>query len=242
MKLITWNCNMAFRNKAAALLALRPDVLVLPECECPDNLRFDAALPKPSGLLWFGQNRHKGLAVLSYNDWTLERLPGHDGRFRHFVPLRVRKAAYSLRLFAVWANNPQDPDGPYVTQVWKALHHYGRRVGRSNTVLAGDFNSNTIWDRPRRVGNHSDVVGHLARKGIDSLYHEYFGQEQGREAHPTHYLYRHADKPYHLDYCFASADLRARLRSVEVGAHGDWARWSDHMPLIVEFDETASKG
>ena len=100
----------------------------------------------------------------------------------------------------------------------------------------GDFNSNTIWDKPRREGNHSTVVEKLKSKNIHSAYHEFFKQTQGKEAHPTLFLYRHQNKPYHLDYCFASAQLIANLTEVQVGNHEEWAQFSDHSPLIVDFD------
>ena len=105
-----------------------------------------------------------------------------------------------------------------------------------NTLLIGDFNSNSIWDKPRRIFNHSIVVDILYQKGIESTYHRYFNLKQGRESHPTFYLYRHEHKPYHLDYCFASSDLITHLKKVEVGSYADWIKASDHMPIIIEFD------
>jgi len=86
------------------------------------------------------------------------------------------------------------------------------------------------------VGNHSDVVAKLTRKGIQSTYHVKFDLKHGRESHPTFYIYRHRDKPYHIDYCFASNDLLTKMRSVEVGNFDDWIAYSDHVPLIVDFE------
>ena len=63
MKIITWNCNMAFRKKAEFILAYKPDILVVPECEHPDKLKFDQALPAPTNILWFGSNKNKGLGI-----------------------------------------------------------------------------------------------------------------------------------------------------------------------------------
>jgi exodeoxyribonuclease III len=150
------------------------------------------------------------------------------------VPIRVTGGAYDFNLFAVWANNPADPDGQYVEQVWKALHHY-HPILSETSIWAGDFNSNTIWDRKRREGNHSTVVKTLEEKNIHSVYHLHHKHLQGKEKHPTYFLYRHKDKPYHLDYCFASAVLAERLSSVQIGTHRGWSRYSDHVPVIATF-------
>jgi len=37
MRLITWNCDRAFRRKQHELLNLEPDVVVVPECENPEG-------------------------------------------------------------------------------------------------------------------------------------------------------------------------------------------------------------
>lgn len=226
---------MAFRKKAAALAAEAADILVLPECECPDRLQFRDGERLPSDSAWFGSNPHKGLGVLAYGAYRLRVLHQDHGLFRTIVPIEVTGGPMSFTLFAVWANNPSDKDGAYVTQVWKAVQHYEQLFRKGPVLLAGDFNSNSIWDRPRRVGNHSALVQRLAGYGIHSLYHRHYAQEHGKELHPTHYLYRHADKPYHLDYCFASNTLLQRLDSIRVGVHHEWSAWSDHMPLIAEF-------
>lgn len=227
---------MAYRKKAATLLAEGPGIVVVPECECPERLHFPAGTEKPADRAWFGANPNKGLGVFSYGPYRFRVLREDHEQFRTVVPIEVTGGAIDFTLFAVWANNPTDKDGPYVTQVWKALQLYRKLLTAGPVVLAGDFNSNTIWDRPRREGNHSALVELLAANGIGSVYHQHFDCAQGKELHPTHYLYRHADKPYHLDYCFASNDLLERIRSVAVGAHADWAPWSDHVPLIIDFE------
>jgi len=76
----------------------------------------------------------------------------------------------------------------------------------------------------------------LKQKKIYSTYHQFYGQEQGKEKHPTLFMYRHQDKPYHIDYCFASIDFMNKLNNVEVGTYEDWTKFSDHVPLIVTFD------
>ena len=102
--------------------------------------------------------------------------------------------------------------------------------------MTGDFNSNKIWDRKQREGNHSNVVDRLADRNIYSLYHKHFIQEQGKELHPTFYLQRNRNKPYHIDYCFASTDFHDKLQNIEIGTYENWISLSDHSPLILNFD------
>ena len=236
MKIITWNCNMAFRKKADVILAYQPDILVVQECECPEKLIFNTTTQKPTDILWFGTNQHKGLAIFSYGNYRLHVIEGHNQDLKIIAPVYVTNGETDFNLMAVWAHNPNDPDGRYVEQVWKAIHHYDHVLSSSKTILAGDFNSNAIWDKEHRAGSHSDVVKRLAEKGICSAYHLHHEQTQGQEAHPTFYLYRHQLKPYHLDYCFASKDFADKIQSVEIGEHEFWKQHSDHVPLMVTFD------
>ena len=56
------------------------------------------------------------------------------------------------------------------------------------------------------------MVDRLAGKNIYSVYHKHLNQEQGKESHPTFFLQRNKNKPYHIDYCFASADLYDKVK------------------------------
>lgn len=236
MKIITWNCNMAFRKKAQFILVHQPDILIIPECENIEKLKFGKDVPIPTDILWYGTNQHKGLGVFSYSDYRFKLMDCHNPDFKNVLPIAITNGKIDFTLFAIWANNPQDKDGQYVTQVWKAINYYENLLSETKTILIDDFNSNTIWDKPRRAGNHSTVVSKLATKNIHSVYHKFFNQEQGKEIHPTLFLYRHENKPYHLDYCFASNDFINVLESVEVGTYEDWKMHSDHKPLIVTFE------
>ena len=159
---------MAFRKKAGHILAYEPDILVVPECEHPDKLKFNNDIPKPTDILWFGENKNKGLGIFSYTHFRFRLIKTHNPALKMIIPIAVTGNAqhpagnFKFTLFAVWANNPADPDGVYVEQVWKALQHY--KLSKKNTILAGDFNSNTIWDRKYRIGNHSHVVVICKRK------------------------------------------------------------------------------
>ena len=148
---------MAFRKKVAQLLAYLPDLLIIPECEHPKKILFDPTLPQPTTALWFGSNLNKGLGIFSFGEFRLKLRRIHNPDFRMVVPITVKSPDKEFSLYAIWANNPDDLDGQYVEQVWKALHYYKKHLKNKNTILAGDFNSNTIWDRKRRETRVNEI-------------------------------------------------------------------------------------
>ena len=81
----------------------------------------------------------------------------------------------------------------------------------------------------------------MSARGLVSAYHEFFGEAQGRETRPTCYLLWKKARPYHLDYCFVPKAWARRIRRVEVGSYEDWARHSDHRPLVVELAENGRR-
>lgn len=228
---------MAFRNKAQHILTYSPDILIVPECEHPDKIIFPPNFKQPTEKLWFGKNQNKGLGVFSFCDFQFKVLDIYSEDFKIIVPIAVTGRLFDFNLFAIWANNPADPDGHYVTQTWKAINHYNNILSEKPVILMGDFNSNTIWDyKKHRLSDHSSVVKFLEERDIYSTYHLYHKQIQGKEKHPTLYMYRQQQKPYHIDYCFVSSVLCTKLQSVEIGNYETWIKFSDHTPLIVEFN------
>src|ERR1700749_2206642 len=105
MRIITWNCNMAFRKKVDLVLQYEPDILIIPEGEHPDKLKFTHP---PTDMVWYGNNPNKGLGVFSYGDYKLQLLPVHEPNLKTIIPIKVSKGAADFTLFAIWANNPTD--------------------------------------------------------------------------------------------------------------------------------------
>ena len=227
---------MAFRKKAGYILAYRPDILIVPECECPEKLIFNSDVPPPKDVLWFGDNKHKGLAIFSFSEFRFSLIRSHNQDLKLIIPVSVKGGSFDFNLLAIWANNPTDIDGQYVEQIWKAIHHYDDLLSEKSCMLIGDFNSNSIWDRKRRSGNHSNVVKYLEERAIFSSYHLFHNQVQGKEQHPTLYMYRHKNKPYHIDYCFLSSDMAEKIHAVDVGDYDLWKKHSDHAPLMVTLN------
>ena len=232
MKLIAWNCHQSFRTKAEKVLLKQPDVLVLPECEMPD--RIQAKGIEFSDSHWVGDNKNKGLVIFTFNGWEIEALQEVSPRIPYVIPVRIQKEGFSFILWAVWSQKPERHDNRGV-QMWKALSSYSAHLSEDRIIIAGDFNSSSIWDRDGRESNHSNIVSQLGRHGIKSLYHEFWKEQQGSETRPTLLFTYNEEKPFHIDYCFGSDWFVQRMTSITVGKAGDWLKLSDHMPLEVEF-------
>jgi len=138
----------------------------------------------------------------------------------------------SFVLWAVWAC--PDPRHRYVRGIHRALDLSAHLFATGPVVILGDFNSHSLWDHHHPSDrNHSALVGRLHRFGLTSSYHYYFGESHGSETAPTFFEYRHRHRPYHIDYCFLPTTWTRWIRSVTLGAHDDWSRRSDHMPLLT---------
>ena len=233
MKIISWNCNMAFRKKWHAVAELNPDILVLQECENESRYGSTPMIPGCNEFIWMGDNIHKGIGIMSFNHYHLERLPNHSDAFKYILPVRVTGPSV-FNLFAIWAMpDPSNRLNGYVGQIWGALHHYEAELN-TPCILAGDFNSNAIWDYARKTGNHSQVVSLLKKYGVSSVYHHLKGEAHGEELQPTLFLLKKPTMPFHLDYCFAPAKMITENTTIEVGEFEQWIKWSDHMPVIVD--------
>lgn len=232
MRYITFNCHGAFRKKYERLASLDADVYIVQECE--DPARSDDANYRKwaENHLWIGLNKNKGLGVfaaphvkLKQLDWP-EKYDHHE--VRYFLPCMVNDAH---QLLAVWAHLNDSPTFGYIGQLWKYLELNLDRF--ENMLIAGDLNSNVIWDKWDRWWNHSDVLRMLSEKQVKSLYHLFSGEEQGKESVPTFHLHRNPAKAYHIDYFFGSPDFQRNFK-LEVGRFDDWKDISDHVPLMVD--------
>lgn len=221
---------MGFEKKTDALLAQDPDVAVVSEC----SEKSVAALQhRGYETLWVGSNPHKGLGVLCRKGWSIRGLPQPLQKW--IVPIEI-DAPTPFTLLAVWAcrtGNKEADD--YIGQVYQALISHAEWFDGRPIVLAGDFNSNKIWDAERLVGNHSHVVEILSERGLVSAYHEFFGEAQGAETRPTIHLYRHVHRPYHIDYIFIPREWTPSLKTVIVGAYEQWSKLSDHCPVTIDI-------
>lgn len=234
MNLITWNCQGALRKKITHLTPLQPTLLVVQECECPSKLRLPRDCPPPDDFLWHGENLDKGVGIFAYGNLRLTLDERYDPAFRHCIPVRV-SGDLELHLLGVWAMGHKQKARSYVGQVYYGVHHYADFLRERDAVVLGDFNSNAIWDRERKISNHSALVQTLGEAGLVSVYHTHFDDAPGREQQPTYYHHRSAHQGYHLDYCFVPQPWLSRLQTVTVSPFAPWCTVSDHTPLIAAF-------
>ena len=231
MKIVTWNCNGALRRKHEWLDALDADVLVIQECEDPAQSTAEYR-EWARDYVWAGYGKNKGIGIFPRRGQAMVRLPWSDDGYQLFVPVCLDG---TTDIVAVWTQQGLDRRFPYIGQFWHYLQRNKPHLG-ATSIICGDFNSSRIWDRPRRDWNHSDCVRELEKLGLWSLYHLATGEEQGQESNATFFQYRHANKPFHIDYVFANKDqLPYGWKALRVGHPTEWLAHSDHMPLVVDL-------
>lgn len=230
MKIVTWNCNGAFRKKFEQLIHIDADIYIIQECEDPEKCNDQAYKNWASNYLWIGNNKNSGLGVFAKEDISLKPLDWESAGLQSFLPFTAND---KFMILAVWTKQANSPTFQYIGQLWKYLQAHQSKFCLSNSILCGDFNSNARWDKWDRLWNHSNVVNDLAKIDIHSLYHHVNKLEQGKETAPTLYLHRKLEKPYHIDYAFVSSKLLASA-NLEVGNFSEWISLSDHMPVIFD--------
>lgn len=231
---------MALDRKVEALLRLRPDVAVISECANPERLRLRGADTwLESEPVWVGENPNKGLIVLTFNGYSARLHQAHHRNLRHIAPVHIA-GPVRFNLLAVWAQNAsggvirKHQLGP----LRRALSKYAPDFLSDPCIVAGDLNSNAIWDKPGWRINHMAKVAILEKLGLVSAYHTCTGEKNGEETEPTHYWRdRKKDGPtYHIDYIFMPRAWVGSIREFQVGTFEDWcgSRLSDHVPLLLD--------
>jgi exonuclease III len=195
---------MAFRKKFHDILGENPDLIVIQECENEDKLQKCLSQINYTQIIWYGNNPNKGIAVISFNGFSIKLTEDFNPEFEYILPIELSKNNATAHLFAIWAMPHQfNRSKCYVGQIWGALQFYKNKLSQPS-ILLGDFNSNAIWDKKTRVGDLSDLVSYLAQNNISSLYHSKFDINHSAELDPTLYLLKKMDRPYQLDFALAA--------------------------------------
>ncbi|GEC79194.1 hypothetical protein [Flavobacterium aquatile] len=102
----------------------KSDISIVPECKNPERLQLPNNVQKPTQIIWYVENQNKSPGVFSYSDYKLDLLDFHNQEFKNILPISLTNGKIEFTIFTIWANNPKDKDGAYVTQIWKALKFY----------------------------------------------------------------------------------------------------------------------
>ena len=231
MRIATWNCNGALRRKLKQADALNADVLVIQECEDPNSSTAEYH-SWARDFLWTGSIKSKGIGIFVKNGASIEALNWDSQGLSHFLPARID---HRLSILAIWTQNARPASAGYIGQFWKYFQMH-RDILTQDSLIIGDFNSNSIWDKPRREWNHTTCVQKLEECGFRSLYHLAMDERQGEETTPTFYMYRHESRPFHIDYCFAHlSKIPDSWAGLSVGDPSEWLSFSDHVPMIFDL-------
>lgn len=223
MRIVSWNCNGGLRRKYQKLLEYNADLYVIQECE--DPARFsDAGYKKfAANSLWVSENKNKGLGIFaSSQDMILEKNLWDTDMLYYFISCRVNRI---FNLLAIWACKP------HIAAIYEYLSRNQDKMDK-NCIVIGDFNSNKMWDDKHGFASHTIVEKRFNKLGLYSC-DTIKGKALVDENTPTFYLYKHLERPYHIDYCFLNPE---RLKQYDIGKAETWLGLSDHMPVVVDVD------
>jgi len=258
LKIASWNINSVRARLPIVekfLVEEQPDILCLQETKVIDG-DFPSASFRQLGYthqIFCGQKMHHGVAILS-------RLPLHEeerrdwqanGEARH---LGVRLDC-GIRVENVYVPAGGDvPDRDLNPKFGQKLDFLERMTRWSEacacpTILVGDFNvaplECDVWSHKQLL----NVVSHtpVEVEALGRLQASNDWVDLGRHFHPppkrlhTWWSYRSPDRTKNdrgrrLDHMWATKDVAAK--AIDHHVHEpcrDWARPSDHVPLVTEF-------
>lgn len=140
------------------MLKFDSDILIIQECEDPEKSTDLEYKKWASNYLWIGDNKNRGLGVFAKSQINITKLNWELKGEKHFLPCRVNE---EFNLLAMWCHLANSLTFGYIGQFWKYLQMNKSKLGKS--IIAGDFNSNVMWDKWDRWWNHSDCVRKLRK-------------------------------------------------------------------------------
>jgi hypothetical protein len=238
LRIVTWNCNMGLYHKFDRLLTLRPDVAVIQECAGPERDDARGWHPPCTDRDWIGFNADKGLGVFTFGDLRIRRHKTYSDAFSLYLPVQIYGRC-RLNLLGVWvADYRRIPSGSSNDPV-SAIRYYRRFLSGGPSVVAGDFNM-----LPQQMSHRTNapagrsLVELLARAGLRNADSVPIDGSSSNVLKRTHYHQRRPGRGFVADYIFIPRRETPRLSAFEVCDPRDWIQWSDHVPLVAEFDLT----
>ncbi len=262
MRLVTWNINsVRLRLDLVAQLVRgwSPDVICLQETKCPDELfprDAIASMGYPHQAI-VGMKGYHGVAILSRR--PLEQ-PGH----LHWCDKEDCRHVFAALPGGIELHNlyiPAGGDVPDPDENDKFAHKLaflreqarwwnGRGKARMR-ILVGDLNvaplETDVWSHKQllAVVSHTPVEVRLlgglrkAHDWVDAVRH-FVPAEQKLFSWWSYRArdWRASDRGRRLDHIWVTPDLVERLKGTAVLKDArDWARASDHVPVVVDLED-----
>lgn len=269
-RVATWNINsvrLRIKLVEKLLKAHAPDVLCLQETKCPNDL-FPIKEMKKCGyphVALHGQKGHHGVAIVSR--WPIlaegrSVFAGKDDR-RHVRVTVAPDSAEPMHIHSLYVPSGGDTPDPETNEKFahklKFLDHLARHFtkgeeGRERHVLTGDLNvaplEHDVWSHKQML----DVVSHtpIEVEHLDRVKESLGWIDHTRVRHPepekvySWWSYRakdwqSSDRGRRLDHIWTTPDLSRSVTSIEiVRAARGWRQPSDHVPVIADFDFSAT--
>ena len=112
MRLVTWNCNGAFRRKVGPIDALDADVLVIQECEDPSQSTPDYR-SWAGDYAWIGYGKNNGIGIFPRKGQSIEQLAWPSNLWELFLPVRIDD---SFTVLGVWTQHAAPSRFAYIGQ------------------------------------------------------------------------------------------------------------------------------
>jgi exodeoxyribonuclease-3 len=254
MKIATFNVN-GINGRLPRLLEwleeARPDVACLQETKTGDaTFPAEAIEAAGYGVIWHGQPRHHGVAILARAELPREVCRGLPGDDADLQARYLEADAKGLRVASIYLPNGNPQPGPkfdYKLAWFERLARHAQALIDSGrpVVLAGDFNvvptdadiyNAWLWrfDAVLQPPTRAAYRRLLAQGWIDAT----------RHLHPDERIYTfwvHAEAfrrnaGFRMDFLLLAPALAERLTEAEVDrAHRGRDKPSDHAPVWVEL-------
>lgn len=237
MRMVSWNCRQGFDAKAAALLALAPDIAVVPESHQTPAVALGSLFDEPVPHVWAGTIPGKGLGIFAPGAVSLDRVaPDNESHGEYAVAGRALHGAVETIVVGVWTVPYATKGDPYLAAASGIVDRYATALASGHAILAGDFN---LSGRTCLAGLTAFAGAMRERFGMVSAFHTHHGIQIGGEDVGTLWWRGDEEQAFHCDFVFVPATWK--ITRVEVGAYAVWgsatsAARSDHAPVIVDVE------
>jgi exonuclease III len=239
MRIISWNCcwqKEGFTDeKRNEILKLNPDILIVQECKQDDWQKLNYS--EKTGH-WYGDgkesqgnpNKNLGIGIFCNNKFSIDCSLFKDldlSNMRYALPYIIKyKDEEVVTLFSVWAKSGYEY---YHVPIFNSLEYFYTKI-KSSIVLVGDFNTGSQYNNKKNGQYYENIKRELKTKY--HLENCAFWQEWL----PTFHREENEDYNFYLDdHCFSL--LSSQVVSFGMGAWRHWSKYSDHIPLIIDFDD-----